>query len=164
MNDHLLAIYLKDHLAAGVGGIELSRRMRGENEDNVFGDALATIVAELEEDRDVLLAICEILGVDPSRTKMGAAWLGEKASRLKLNGQLTGYSPLSRLVEIEALLGGVEARRGLWATLKTAAPHHEKLSTFDLERFETRAEDQIKRLRHLHTRAAELAVVGNSEG
>ena len=41
------------------------------------------------------------LGVG-SRAKDGAAWVAEKLGRLKTNGQLTGYSPLSRLVELEA--------------------------------------------------------------
>ena len=39
---------------------------------------------------------------------MVAGWVAEKAGRLKLNGSLLTYSPLSRLVELEGLSLGVE--------------------------------------------------------
>ena len=42
--------------------------------------------------------------------KDAGGWLLEKAGRLKLNGQLKGYSPLPRLVELEGLALGVTAK------------------------------------------------------
>jgi hypothetical protein len=46
------------------------------------------------------------------KVKNIAAWGIEKVGRLKLNGQLTGYSPLSRVVELEGLLAGIAGKRG----------------------------------------------------
>ena len=44
------------------------------------------------------------LGFGADKLKNVAAWGLEKVGRLKLNGELTGYSPLSRMVELEGLL------------------------------------------------------------
>ena len=46
--------------------------------------------------------------------KSAGAWTAEKFGRLKPNGQLTGYSPLSRLVELEGLKLGITGKLGLW--------------------------------------------------
>ena len=45
----------------------------------------------------------EDLGFDSDTMKDLGGWALEKVGRLKLNGQLTGYSPLSRVVELEGL-------------------------------------------------------------
>ena len=57
------------------------------------------------------------LGVDEDRVKQAGARVVEKVGRLKLNGQLLGYSSLSRLVELEAMMLGVTGKRGLWLAL-----------------------------------------------
>src|SRR3954469_24597007 len=104
----LLAIYLNDHLAGATLGFELARRLRGSNdEDPAFGPELAEICAEIEADRETLLAIMAELDVSPSKLKPLSAVLAERLGRLKLNGQLRGYSPLSRLDELEVLQLGV---------------------------------------------------------
>jgi hypothetical protein len=51
-------------------------------------------------------------------TKPAAAWTVEKLGRLKLNGQLTGYSPLSRMVEIEMLYIGITGKMRMWRALE----------------------------------------------
>ena len=81
--------------------------------------------------------------VDRSPVKSGSAWLLEKAGRLKLNGQLRGYSPLSRLVELEALESGVAGKRSLWETLSDAFPEDLRLSGIDLGALADRAERQL---------------------
>ena len=52
------------------------------------------------------LFVCALL-TKPDRLKVAGAWAGEKAGRLKLNGHLTGYSPQSRVIELEGLVVGV---------------------------------------------------------
>ena len=61
----------------------------------------------------------EAVDAGRDRVKVTAAWVGEKAGRLKPNGQLTGYSPLSRVVELEGLSLGIEGKRLLWVSLGT---------------------------------------------
>src|SRR3954471_13184248 len=111
LGSDLLAIYLNDHLAGAPAGLELVRRARGTNAGTPLGDFLAGLAVEIEEDRNSLERIMERLGVGKDRLKVAAAWTAEKGGRLKLNGRLTGYSPLSRLVEVEGLMIGVWGKR-----------------------------------------------------
>ena len=52
-------------------------------------------------------AVLRALEVEPSRLKIGLARAAERASRLKLNGRVLGYSPLSRVIELETLGAGI---------------------------------------------------------
>jgi hypothetical protein len=153
----LLPIYLNDHLAGATLGMEMARRLRGSNEgDPAFGPELAEICAEIEADRETLLAIMAELDISPSRLKPLGAVLAERLGRLKLNGQLRGYSPLSRLDELEILQLGVTGKRRLWRALEQT--HAGDLADFDLGALAERASDQLRRLEALHLKAASLAL------
>ena len=153
----LLGIYLNDHLAGATAGVELARRLRASNEDDAaFGPELAEICAEIEADREALTAIMDRLDVGPSRLKPLAAVLAERLGRLKLNGRLWGYSPLSRLDELELLQLGVTGKRRLWRALEHT--HASDLSDFELGALAERATGQLRRLEALHLKAAALAL------
>lgn len=154
---NLLAIYLNDHLAGATLGVELARRLRGSNEDDPeFGPALVEVCAEIESDRETLKAAMDRLDVGQSKVKPLAAVLGERLGRLKLNGQLRGYSPLSRLDELELLQIGVAGKRRLWRALEHT--HAGDLSDFELGALAERATEQLRRLEALHLKAATLAL------
>jgi hypothetical protein len=143
--DGLLATYLNDHLAAATAGVELVRRARGANEGSELGVLLGRLAGEIEEDRATLEAVMDAVGAGRDRAKVAAAWVGEKAGRLKPNGQITGYSPLSRVVELEGLLLGIEGQRLLWVALGQLGDP--RLSEFDFERLAegaTRQRDQLE--------------------
>lgn len=112
-----LAIYLNDHLAGATAGAELAARAEGENRGTPLGAFVTGLRREIEEDRRALEEVMALFGVSRDRLKVSAAWAGEKAGRLKLNGRLRGYSPLSTVVELEALSLGVEAKRLMWVAL-----------------------------------------------
>lgn len=155
--EKLLAIYLNDHLAGATVGVELARRLRAGNEDDPsFGPELTEICAEIEVDRETLVAIMDRLDVSPSRIKPLAAVLAERLGRLKLNGQLRGYSPLSRLDELEVLQLGVAGKRRLWRALEHT--HSGDLPDFELGALAERATGQMRRLEALHLKAAALAL------
>ena len=118
MADKLLRIYLQDHLAGSTGGVELARRASGGAEGTTYGDPLAKLADEIEADRRALESIMEELGFGADRAKNLAFWAVEKAGRLKLNGRLTSPSPLSRLVELEGLLTGINGKLSLWRALR----------------------------------------------
>src|ERR1700761_5614190 len=120
-SDVLLGIYLNDHLAGATVGRELSRRAATSNHGTAYEPVLSQIAREIDEDRRSLLAIMAALRVRVDRLKTAAAWGGEKLGRLKLNGQLRGYSPLSRVVELEGLALGVHGKRLLWIPLAELA-------------------------------------------
>ena len=153
----LLAIYLNDHLAGSTVGVELAKRLLGSNRDDPeFGPPLAEICAEVEADRETLKAVMDQLGVPRSKLKPLAATLGERLGRLKLNGRLWSYSPLSRLDEIELLQVGVAGKRRLWRALDHT--HPDDLRGFDLADLAERATGQMRRLEALHLKAAALAL------
>jgi hypothetical protein len=153
----LLSIYLNDHLAGATLGVELARRLRGSNRgDPEFGPALAEVCAEIEADRETLKAVMDQFGVGRGRLKPLAAVLGERLGRLKLNGRLWSYSPLSRLDELELLQIGVVGKRRLWRALEHT--HAGDLSSFELGALAERATEQLRRLEALHLKAATLAL------
>jgi hypothetical protein len=153
----LLAIYLNDHLAGATLGVELARRLRDSNQGvPEFGPALAELCAEIETDRETLEAVMDQLGVSRSKLKPLAALIGERLGRLKLNGRLRGYSPLSRLDELEILQLGVTGKRRLWLALEHT--HADDLRGFDFGALAERASGQLSRLEELHLKAAALAL------
>lgn len=152
-----MAIYLNDHLAGSTLGVEVARRLRRSNEDEPgFGLVLGDICVEIEADRETLKAIMECLGVGESRFKPLVALVGERLGRLKPNGQLRGYSPLSRLDELELLQAGVAGKRRLWRALEHT--HASELEEFELGALAERASAQLRRLEALHLTAASLAL------
>ena len=157
MERKLLRIYLQDHLAGSTGGLELARRARGANEGTPYGEPLAKLADDIAADRRSLETVMDDLGFGADRVKNIAFWAAEKAGRLKLNGQITGYSPLSRMVEIEGLLAGVNTKLSLWRTLRDVADSVPELDADRIARLIDRAEQQIGTLHELRTRAGREA-------
>jgi hypothetical protein len=153
----LLPIYLRDHLAGATSGLELAKRLERENRDSEFGPPLTELRREIEEDRATVVEIMRRLNVTRDRLKEAAAWAGEKVGRLKLNGRLVGYSPLSRVIELEALEMGVTGKDGLWRSLIQARGDDRRLEGIDLAGLHARAESQRTRIRALQLRAAAIA-------
>jgi hypothetical protein len=153
-----IAIYLQDHFAGATGGVEMAKRSAGANEGTEFGPPLAQLAADIDADRAALRRIMGRCEVSPAPVKAALAWGAEKAGRLKPNGQVRGYSPLGRLLEIEALITGVNGKLSLWRALQQVAPRDTRLDPTQLEELAARAEDQAGRLHDLRDRAAALAL------
>jgi hypothetical protein len=144
--DALLAIYLNDHLAGATVGRDLSRRSLARNRGTLYEPFLARLAHEIEEDRESLLTLMTTLGVGVDRLKAVAAWGGTQIGRLKLNGQLRGYSPLSRVVELEGLTLGVYGKRALWIALTELVRERPVLDGDELLALRHRAESQLEGL------------------
>ena len=121
MHPKRLSTYLNDHLAALTGGVELAKRTLGSNGGTPYEPTLTEVRAALEEDKAALLETMQRLDVDKNPVKEGLGWVAEKLGRLKPNDQLTGYSPLSRVVELEGLELILAANGALWTTLAAVA-------------------------------------------
>lgn len=155
----LLGIYLDDHLAVAVGGCELVRRTLGETRDPAIRSFLEQLLPDLRDDCEAASRVARSLHRTPSRLKQRLAWAAEKAGRLKLNGALTGYSPLSRLVELEGIAGVLGASRALWTTLAHAGP---AAGRDDAARRAARAEERLATLYELRLATAEVVFGGGS--
>jgi hypothetical protein len=185
MCESLLAIYLNDHFAGAVAGAELAGRLAAQNRSDAdFASPLTELAREIGEDRDTLRALMADLGVDVDHVKRIGAWAAEKLGRLKLNGRLLSYSPLSRVEELEALRIGATAKRMMWVALHelsfaatpAAVPTHgavdrlrrlaarDELPAGGLTRLIERAEGQLERIEECHARACAAAFGATASG
>ena len=158
MDDKLLRIYLTDHHAGSTAGLELARRCLGNNRGTGYESFLRDLTRDIQEDRSELEALLGTLGFPSDKLKQAAALVAERVGRLKLNGRLTGYSPLSRLVELEGLKLGVTGKLSLWKSLKEVADHDSRLAVTDFDKLITRAEEQIERIEEHRLRASTEAL------
>jgi hypothetical protein len=160
VNNHkLLAIYLSDHLAGANAGRELAKRCLSNNKGNALGDFLErTLLPEIENDKGALEALMDDLRAPRNAMKQGAAWAAEKVARLKLNGQLRGYSPLSRLLEVEGLCLGVEGKLSMWRALQRISASFPQLQARDLGTLVERAQAQRAQLEEHRLAAADAAL------
>ncbi|MGW9673271.1 hypothetical protein ACWGUN_08880 [Streptomyces koyangensis] len=150
----LLAIYLNDHLAGAAGGVELLRRAAEAGRDQAASRQLHDLADEVADDRASLMEIMRELDIPVRRSRIVLGRLGEKAGRLKTNGHLLSRSPLSDLLELEAMRLGVEGKTCCWRTLRELADTDPRLDPQRLDRLLRRAETQIARLERLRGQAA----------
>jgi hypothetical protein len=153
--EELLAIYLQDHLAAATGGLELFKRAAKSQLDPQRKTALARLAGEIGADRDTLTGLMDQLGVARPPLRVAAGWVAEKVGRLKPNGTLLRRSPLSDVIELEAMRAGVAAKMDLWLLLQRLSTTDERLQATDFERLLGRARSQYDELDELHLSAAE---------
>ena len=105
-------------------------------------------------DREALLEVMHRLGISVSRVKTAAGWVGEKAGRAKLNGRMFRRSPLSDVVELEAMYLGVRGKLAGWQVLRGLAEDDSRLDPVGLDHLIDRAGAQADLLDRLRTRAA----------
>ncbi|HWE82030.1 MAG TPA: hypothetical protein VG265_10290 [Gaiellaceae bacterium] len=151
-----LTIYLQDHYAGASAGLHLARRALDENHSTRYEPILLELALEIAEDRRALRLLMTRLDLEPSRVKEGIAWMTERLGRLKLNGRVTGYSPLSRLLELEWIAAGIAGKRALWLAL--AELDEPSLHDLELLMLAERATSQLERLEPWRLEAAAEAL------
>jgi hypothetical protein len=158
--DRFLRIYMNDQLALGIAWREVAKRAQGENDGTALGEALRRVATGIAEDVETFEAIMDRLGFGRDRVKTAAATVAERVGRLKLNGRLRGYSPLSRFAELDFLAIGIEGKKILWANLRDFADLPTRLPDVDFDRLIERAQaqrDEIEPFRAQAGRDAFLA-------
>jgi hypothetical protein len=98
------------------------------------------------------------LDVAKDHLKITGAFIGEKLGRLKPNAHLTGYSPLSRVVELEVLLLGVTGKLAMWEALRGVVDSDERLDPQELDELIERARTQRAGIEAHRQRAVEEAL------
>jgi hypothetical protein len=155
--EHLLEIYLEDHRAGASGGVALAQRVAERCGTTAGFESLTALASEIRQDQRSLDAIVREVGATGGAIKRLAAVVGERLGRLKLNGAFIRPSPLSLVLELEALTAGVVAKQRGWVALRIYAQGDE-FAGVDLAGLEARAARQLDQLQQLHARAAELAL------
>ena len=141
-----LRIYLRDHLAALHLGIALVRRTLKENREEPSGQLLAPVHVAMQEDLAHLRTLAKALGIRPDYLKIALARVSERFGRLKLNGHLRRYSPLSRVEELESLALIAAHRAVLWRVLERHARQRTELDVVDHQSRAELAERQRQQL------------------
>lgn len=142
-----LTIYLQDHVAGATAGSRRAARLADAEAKSTDAAALVKFADDVAADFDALLAMMVTLEVEPSRLKVGLASVAEKLGALKPNGRVVQRSPLSTVVELEAMQMAVRGKRSLWETLQMVMPPP---TAVDLDALIARADDQLEVLSALH--------------
>lgn len=146
--DSFLQIYMNDELAQGVAWRELARRSQKKNDGTELGEALRVVATAIAEDVDTFEKMMANLRLKRSRFKIAAAFAAERAARLKLNGRLFSYSPLSRFLELEILVMGIDRKKQMWQTLGDLACLRDRLPEVDFDDLIARAKEQKQTLQY----------------
>lgn len=140
----LLLIYANDHLAAAVATRALARRMRSAGRWRDHGQLLAAVVETATVNVEQIRGYMAEHGLDEQRPKQLLAVAAERAGRLKPNGRIVSTSPLTRMLELDALIVSLVGCRQFWRTVATFGPS------------EHRARAQVQRLDELLARVERI--------
>lgn len=152
-----LDIYLNDHLAGSTLGSDHAHQLEKLAAGTPLGDVMTRVAAEIDEDRDELVALMQRLGVAQSTVKKAGAWVMEKAGRPKFSGATSRDEQLGIFLALETLSLGVAGKLALWEALARIKPTHSELAATDLDRLIIRAREQRATLEEERLRAAEAA-------
>jgi hypothetical protein len=148
-----LGTYLHDHLAGAGFAIDLLQAMKERQIEKPDSGFVEPLLARVEEDRNTLQQLADRIGSGPNVLKEFTAWIGEKASRVKLGTGLA--SDFGEFEALEFLALGITGKLSLWLALQAIAPSDSRLSGMDFERLIARAEEQY---REVEKRRLSLAV------
>jgi hypothetical protein len=162
--DNFLGIYLRDQLALGVAWRELAKRAARNNKGTDLGAALGRVATGITEDVDTFADIMKRLRIRQDPVKNAVVTVAERIGRLKPNGRLRSYSPLSRFEELEFLAMGIDGKKQLWSTLRDLAGLATRLPDVDFDRLIVRAEEQRAELEPFRVTAGRDAFVTASRG
>lgn len=139
MASDVLAIYLNDHLAGSVAALELIETLSEHEEPGALAQTLRGLHREISADQQTLRELIGRLDAGESHMKRAAAWLGEKAGRVKLALAAREDPALARLEGLETLAMGIQGKRGLWRALAQVAEADARLEGPSYGELELRA-------------------------
>lgn len=152
MDDETLHGHLQHHWAAATGGVALFERVGKGHSDREASATVRAMAVDIEEDRESLRRIMTAVGLQPSLLGALGAHTAEAIARLKPNGHVLRRSPLSDVLELEALRTAVSGKRMGWQLLRVVADHDERVDGALLDELLRRADSQLESLEDLHRR------------
>ena len=151
-----LATYLQDHLSGAAFAVELVATLRDQHHGEPLGDFAAALLPELQADQETLQRLADRVGVGSGGVREVAAWLGEKASRLKLGrGAANALGPFEAL---ETLALGIQGKLGLWRALEVVTPVNPQLKGTNFDHLAARALSQYAQVEERRLEAARAAL------
>jgi hypothetical protein len=138
--DPALPKYLQDHLAGATFAVHLLSDLKEQSNSDVASLAKELLPA-IEADRAILQDFSNQIGVESSSLKDAAAWMAQKAGRLKFDLA----DPLGVFEAIETLSLGVVGKLALWTALECSAETN-RMKMLDFETLKARAQSQHRAL------------------
>ena len=152
-----LATYLRDHLAGAAHAIELVEAMRDHYKGTPLGEFAATLLVDIQADREVLRKLAERIGAGSNGLKEIAGWLSEKVARLKMDhSDRTGLGTFEALEFLEL---GIFGKLSLWRALSATAATDSRLTGMDFAQLAARAESQRAKVEQQRLDAARVALL-----
>jgi hypothetical protein len=155
MSDPLVT-YLEDHKAGADLAIDLLQAMEARHDDESLSQFAGSILVDVEEDEETLRTLTKTIGTGSNVLKEAAAWVSEKASRLKLGAGLSGDFGTFEALEFLAL--GIQGKRSLWQALQVVAVSDDRLRNLDFKTLIARAETQYARVEERRLALAKKAL------
>ena len=162
IDEKLFGLYLSDHLTGATAGLARIKRMAKAFADTPVSADLERVSAELSREREFLLGLLHDLGVRQRPHRQAAAWLAERAGRLKLNGRIVRRSPMTMVLESELMRAAVLGKLGGWQTLEELAPDL-GLEPGTFVKLGDEARSQIEALSRVHEHARRNAFRKNRD-
>lgn len=155
MNDPLVT-YLEDHKAGAGLAIDLLQAMRAQRDDESLSQFAESILLEVETDEKTLQNLAKAIGTGSNVLKEAAAWVGEKASRVKLGAGSSGDFETFEALEFLSL--GIQGKLSLWHALQVVAQSDSRLNGLDFDRLIARAETQYAKVEERRLALAKTAL------
>jgi hypothetical protein len=141
--DNPLATYLHDHLAGSEFAIDLLQSLRDHYAGEPLGELAAALIIEVQRDRETLQLIADQVGKGSPNLKEAAAWVAEKASRLKLTHE--DKMGLGTFQALETLALGMQGRLALWRALRVVSGDS-RLQSVNFDELISRAQNQYEQV------------------
>jgi translation elongation factor EF-Ts len=153
-----LRTYIHDHLAGAASALDLLDSLRDHYKAKPLGDFATRLHSEIASEKKVLHGIAEQFGTTSNLMKDTAAWIGEKASRVKFD--LSDATGLGTFEALEFLRLGVHGKLSMWHALAEVAPQYAALSAVNFPRLIESAECQEEEVETQRMIAARKALAG----
>ena len=154
----LTAIYLRHHAAAASGGLGRFRSAARSSDDPQTRTVLAELASAVGQDRVALFAVMDRLQVPRRPWQERLSSWAEAVGRLKPNGTLVRRSPLTDVVELEALAIAVRGKELGWHSVRALAQDDDRLDAAALDELIERSRRQQTALETLRLAAVERAL------
>ena len=151
--------YLNDHLAGSISALELIAHWVEVHKGEPLGRFFVETEREIKADQDTLRDVMRTLGVEESKVRQAGAWVAEKVGRARLMIAGDEQGSLGLVLTLEGLIMGVTGKKLMWRAL--AAAKLPRLSSYNFEQLQRRAEQQIERIEAERIRAVSQALAEN---
>jgi hypothetical protein len=155
MSHDNISTYLNDHLAGSIAAIELIDDLTNASEDRLLKEFLADLKRDIESDQKVLEQLIADAGESEGVVRKTAAWVSEKAARVKFKIAGEDFGGLGLVQALEMLALGIRGKELLWRSLATS--NWPPLRDVDLAKLEQCAVEQQKRVEEKRIEAAKAA-------